>query len=72
MKFIGTQQLRHEKDLKDSKIATDRDNIISIPSNTTVSFSEMRENRGNYFIIMAVARDFGSGTVTKTFPIVLR
>ena len=35
-------------------------------------FGEMKESRGNYSIIMSAARDFGSGTVTKTFTILLR
>ena len=73
MKFIGGEQLKYRKAIKDGKIVDkSRDNLITIPANTTISFGEMKESRGNYSIIMSAARDFGSGTVTKTFTILLR
>ena len=73
MKFIGSEQIKHKNAVKDGNIVRkNRDNIITIPANTTISFGEMRESRGNYSIVMSVARDFGSGTVTKTFTILLR
>ena len=73
MKFIGGEQLKYIKAIKDGKIVDkSRDNLITIPANTTISFGEMKESRGNYSIIMSAARDFGSGTVTKTFTILLR
>ena len=73
MKFIGSEQLKYRKAIKDGKIVDkSRDNLITIPANTTISFGEMKESRGNYSIIMSAARDFGSGTVTKTFTILLR
>jgi len=73
MRFINSEQIKHKNAVKDGNVVRkNRDNIITVPANTTISFSEMTESRGNYSIIMSVARDFGRGTVTKTFPILLR
>jgi len=73
MKFIGSKQLEYRKAIKDGKVVDkNKDNLITVPANTTISFGEMTESRGNYFIIMSVSRDFGKGVVTKTFPITLR
>ena len=73
MKFINSAKLEYRKAIKDGDVVNKgKDNTITLPTGTAISFGEMKESRGNYSIIMSVARDFGSGTVTKTFTILLR
>ena len=42
MKFIGGEQLKYKKAIKDGKVVDkDKDNLISTPTNTAISFSDM-------------------------------
>ena len=69
MRFIGSHQLQHEKDLKDSKLAIRDDKTSSTvvsPNGTTVSFSDMLFNKGAYTIILTVTKDFGGKTGVAT------
>ena len=67
MKFINSNKLEYRKAVKDGNIVNrSKDNTITMPSSTTISFGEMLEDRGRYSIIMTVVKDFGSGNVTKT------
>ena len=66
MKFIGGEQLKYRKAIKDGKVVDKgKDNLITVPNGTTISFGDMTENRGNYSIVMTVVKDFGKGNVTK-------
>jgi len=66
MKFIGSEQLKYKKAIKDGKVVDKgKDNLITIPSGTTISFGDMTENKGKYSIVMTVVKDFGKGNVTK-------
>jgi hypothetical protein len=66
MKFIGSEQLKYRKAIKDGKVVDkSKDNLITVPSGTTISFSDMTENRGRYSVVMTVVKDFGKGNVTK-------
>ena len=73
MKFIGSEQLRHRKAIKDGNIVRkEKDsntNIISVPTGTTVSFGDMTESnvKGKtvYTIDITVVKDFGKGNVSK-------
>jgi hypothetical protein len=66
MKFIGGEQLKYKKAIKDGKVVDKgKDNLITVPSGTTISFGDMTENRGKYSIVMTVVKDFGKGDVTK-------
>ena len=72
MKFIGSEQLKYKKAIKDGKVVDKgKDNLITIPSGTTISFGDMTENKGKYSIVMTVVKDFGSGNVTKTITLSL-
>ena len=69
MRFIGSHQLQHEKDLKDRKIAI-KDNrtsnaVVSF-SDTVVSFGTMTEDRGRFTVTVSVTKDFSGRPVTKT------
>ena len=66
MKFISGEQLKYKKAIKDGKVVDkSKDNLITVPSGTTISFGDMTENRGKYSIVMTVVKDFGKGNVTK-------
>mgnify|MGYP005998522827 FL=1 len=66
MKFIGGEQLKYKKAIKDGKVVDKgKDNLITVPSGTTISFGDMTENRGKYSIVMTVVKNFGKGDVTK-------
>lgn len=66
MKFIGGEQLKYRKAIKDGKVVDKgKDNLITVPSGTTISFSDMTENRGKYSVVMTVVKDFGKGNVSK-------
>ena len=66
MKFISGEQLKYRKAIKDGKVVDKgKDNLITVPSGTTISFGDMTENKGKYSIVMTVVKDFGKGNVTK-------
>jgi len=66
MKFIGSEQLKYKKAIKDGKVVDKgKDNLITVPSGTTISFGDMTEAKGKYSIVMTVVKDFGKGNVTK-------
>ena len=72
MRFINSEQIKHKNAVKDGNVVRkNRDNMITIPANTTISFGEMIEDRGRYSIVMTVVKDFGSGNVTKTITLSL-
>ena len=72
MKFIGSEQLKYKKAIKDGKVVEKtRDNLITIPDGTTISFGDMIEDRGRYSIVMTVVKDFGSGNVSKSVTLTL-
>tara|TARA_R100001015_G_C4482397_1_gene62523 strand:- start:309 stop:530 length:222 start_codon:yes stop_codon:yes gene_type:complete len=72
MKFISGEQLKYRKAIKDGKVVEKtRDNLITIPDGTTVSFGDMIEDRGRYSIVMTVVKDFGSGNVSKSTTLTL-
>ena len=72
MKFISGEQLKYRKAIKDGKVVEKtRDNLITIPDGTTISFGDMIENRGRYSIVMTVVKDFGSGNVSKSTTLTL-
>ena len=72
MKFIGGEQLKYKKAIKDGKVVEKtRDNLITIPDGTTISFGDMIEDRGRYSIVMTVVKDFGSGNVSKSTTLTL-
>tara|TARA_R100000315_G_scaffold1815_1_gene638 strand:+ start:216 stop:437 length:222 start_codon:yes stop_codon:yes gene_type:complete len=73
MRFINSNQLEYRKAIKDGNVVNrGKDNTITMPTGTTISFGEMVENRGAYSIVMTVVKDFGSGDVTKTVTLSLR
>tara|TARA_B100000902_G_C26881006_1_gene702593 strand:+ start:119 stop:340 length:222 start_codon:yes stop_codon:yes gene_type:complete len=66
MRFIGGEQLKYNKAIKDGKVIDkNKDNLITMPTNTALSFGEMTENKGKYSIVMTVVKDFGRGNVSK-------
>jgi len=70
MKFIGSEQLKYKKAIKDGKVVDkSKDNLITVPSGTTISFGDMTESnvRGKtvYSIQLTVVKDFGKGNVSK-------
>tara|TARA_Y100001937_G_C6855380_1_gene213947 strand:+ start:266 stop:487 length:222 start_codon:yes stop_codon:yes gene_type:complete len=66
MKFISGEQLKYKKAIKDGKVVDkSKDNLITVPSGTTISFGDMIENKGKYSVVMTVVKDFGKGNVTK-------
>ena len=72
MKFISGEQLKYRKAIKDGKVVEKtRDNLITIPDGTTISFGDMIEDRGRYSIVMTVVKDFGSGNVSKSVTLTL-
>jgi|TARA_B100000424_G_scaffold193682_1_gene151142 hypothetical protein len=72
MKFISGEQLKYRKAIKDGKVVEKtRDNLITIPDGTTISFGDMIEDRGRYSIVMTVVKDFGSGNVSKSTTLTL-
>ena len=72
MKFISGEQLKYRKAIKDGKVVEKtRDNLITIPDGTTISFGDMIEDRGRYSIVMTVVKDFGSGNVSKSITLSL-
>jgi hypothetical protein len=71
MKFIGGEQLKYRKAIKDGKVVDkSKDNLITVPSGTTVSFGDMTQSvvkgRTVYSIQLTVVKDFGKGDVSKT------
>tara|TARA_R100000231_G_scaffold30431_1_gene26862 strand:- start:298 stop:543 length:246 start_codon:yes stop_codon:yes gene_type:complete len=61
MKFIGSEQLKFTKAIKDGKVVDkDKDNLITMPTNTTISFGDMvftvdpKSGKTTYSIIMTV------------------
>ena len=66
MKFINSAKLEYRKAIKDGNIVNKgKDKTITLPTDTTISFGEMTENRGKYSIVMTVVKDFGKGNVSK-------
>ena len=69
MRFINSEQIKHKNAVKDGNVVRkNRDNLITVPANTTISFGELLESRGNYSIIMTATK---SG-VSKTIILALR
>ncbi len=71
MKFIGSHQLQHEKDLKDRKLAVkedSRNNVVISHNETKVSFGEIREDRGRFTVIVTVTSD-KAGAKTIILPL---
>jgi len=70
MKFIGSEQLKYKKAIKDGKVVDKgKDNLITVPSGTTISFGDMTEAKGKYSIVMTVVKDFGKGNVSKSITL---
>jgi len=70
MKFIGSEQLKYRKAIKDGKVVDKgKDNLITVPSGTTISFGDMTEAKGKYSIVMTVVKDFGKGNVSKSITL---
>ena len=70
MRFIGSEQLKYKKSIKDGKVVDkDKDNLITVPNGTTVSFGDMTESvvKGKtvYSIQLTAVKNFGKGNVTK-------
>ena len=70
MKFIGSEQLKFRKAIKDGKVVEkDKDNLITVPNGTTLSFGDMTESvvKGKtvYSIQLTAVKNFGKGNVTK-------
>ena len=66
MKFINNSQLEYRKAIKNGNIVNKgKDNTVTLPANTTISFGEMTESRGKYSIVMTTVKDFGKGSVSK-------
>ena len=70
MKFIGSEQLKYKKAIKDGKVVDkNSDNLITAPRGTTVSFGDMTQSvvKGKtvYSIQLTVVKDFGKGNVSK-------
>tara|TARA_R100001443_G_scaffold112657_1_gene126426 strand:- start:505 stop:717 length:213 start_codon:yes stop_codon:yes gene_type:complete len=70
MRFINSAKLEYRKAIKDGDVINkSKDNTITTPTDgTTISFSGMAENRGNYSILMTVVK----AGVTKTSIIALK
>tara|TARA_R110001592_G_scaffold145068_6_gene368554 strand:+ start:808 stop:1020 length:213 start_codon:yes stop_codon:yes gene_type:complete len=70
MRFINSAKLEYSNAIKDGNVVNrGKDNTITMPTDgTTISFSGMAANRGNYSILMTVKK----GSATKTSIIVLR
>ena len=69
MRFINGEQIKHKNAVKDGNVVRkNRDNLITVPASTTISFGELLESRGNYSIIMTATK---SG-VSKTIILALR
>ena len=71
MKFIGSHQLQHEKDLKDRKLAVkedSRNNVVISHSETKVSFGEIRNDRGRFTVTVTVTSD-RDGAKTIILPL---
>ena len=59
MKFINNNQLEYRKAIKDGNVVNKgKDNTITMPAGTTISFGEMIEDRGRYSIVMSVVYKF--------------
>ena len=70
MKFINNNQLEYRKAIKDGNVVNKgKDNTITMPAGTTISFGEMIEDRGRYSIVMTVVKDFGKGNVSKSITL---
>ena len=70
MKFIGSEQLKFRKAIKDGMVVDkDKDNLITVPNGTTLSFGDMTESvvKGKtvYSIQLTAVKNFGKGNVTK-------
>tara|TARA_R100001510_G_scaffold39310_1_gene35763 strand:+ start:124 stop:357 length:234 start_codon:yes stop_codon:yes gene_type:complete len=70
MKFIGSEQLKFRKAIKDGKVVDkNKDNLITVPNGTTLSFGDMTESvvKGKtvYSIQLTAVKNFGKGNVTK-------
>ena len=69
MRFINSEQIKHKNAVKDGNVVRkNRDNLITVPASTTISFGELLESRGNYSIIMTATK----GRVSKTIILALR
>ena len=70
MKFIGSEQLKFRKAIKDGKVVDkDKDNLITVPNGTTLSFGNMTESvvKGKtvYSIQLTAVKNFGKGDISK-------
>ena len=69
MRFINSEQIKHKNAVKDGNVVRkNRDNLITVPASTTISFGELLESRGNYSITMTATK----GRVSKTIILALR
>ena len=71
MKFIGSHQLQHEKDLKDRKLAIkedSRNNVVVSHNETKVSFGEIINDRGRFTVTVTVTSD-RDGAKTIILPL---
>tara|TARA_A100001201_G_scaffold136507_1_gene125577 strand:+ start:63 stop:272 length:210 start_codon:yes stop_codon:yes gene_type:complete len=69
MRFINSEQIKHKNAVKDGDVVRkNRDNLITVPTGTTISFGELLESRGNYSITMTATK----GRVSKTIILPLR
>ena len=71
------QQMQDELDYLRTEISSNKDNKITIGSNTTLSFGDLTETtkggKTTYTIVLTATRDFGgkTGVVTKTVTLTL-
>ena len=74
MKFIGSEQLKYKKAIKDGKVVDKgKDNLITVPNGTTISFGDMTasvvKGKTVYSIQLTVVKNFGKGDVSKSITL---
>ena len=67
MKFIGSEQLKYKKAIKDGKVVDkNSDNLITMPANTAISFADMVVGaRSSTIAITATYTNPSNGKVTQ-------
>ena len=67
MKFIGSEQLKYKKAIKDGKVVDkNTDNLIAMPTNTAISFADMVVGaRGSTITMTATYTNPSNGKVTQ-------
>ena len=81
MKFIGSEQLKYKKAIKDGKVVDkDKDNLITMPTNTALSFGDLIEvtnpktgkPTGDYTLTLTATRTFpNTGNLSKSITLKL-